>query len=385
MKLKRKWWLAAIGIIVLVLIIIWQPWGYRPGSKDFRPTGFNNTTDLKPDYIQEKKGKITVQIPETYELLHVVIALGEYGSQNEMIFKNTDYYREVKDYFSAYSEHPIVTKVSQSLTKSRGNYNHWKNYTVSYRFEGNKIVHAGNHRVPSQNVFGQNLDLFSDFAEKSDYLEFYRNHQDFYQKQIVQFEAEAPVKKMWSWLESNFPVSYQSHSVFFSPLAGSTPHNTYSFVAKDQDFKEAFMFVQGPDSYYNRFSDKIALGLFNSNFFTEIDHNYVNPLTDKYLKEIVKAFRNLPDWNKQQGYSRIPLTFNEYMTWATFTLFACDNFDQELFDKARDIQEQIMVNSRGFVRYKEFNEKMLELNKNRQPGETVSDLYPAIIEWAGDL
>ncbi|KUK85838.1 MAG: hypothetical protein XE02_1444 [Mesotoga infera] len=100
------------------------------------------------------------------------------------------------------------------------------------------------------------MALFTDFAIKSNYREFYHN-------QIETFKAKALVETMWTWLETNFPVKYDSLEILFSPLASSTPHNTISFAAKGQEFKEAFMFVEGPEPYYSGFPGKKAPGLFN--------------------------------------------------------------------------------------------------------------------------
>lgn len=95
------------------------------------------------------------------------------------------------------------------------------------------------------------MALFTDFAIKSNYREFYHNHAEFYHNQIETFKAKALVETMWTWLETNFPVKYDSLEILFSPLASSTPHNTISFAAKGQEFKEAFMFVEGPEPYYS--------------------------------------------------------------------------------------------------------------------------------------
>ncbi|MEC9489449.1 MAG: hypothetical protein UMU04_00745, partial [Halanaerobiales bacterium] len=176
--------------------------------------------------------------------------------------------------------------------------------------------------------------------------------------------------------------------IMFSPLAGSTPHNTFAFKATNYDYQETFIFVQGLDSYSQSFngglSEEEQRGLFISNLFTEIDHNYVNPATNNYLSEIAPAFSNLKKWNQQQGYSSIPMTFNEYMTWATFTVFAAENFGEKLFKETRRIQELIMIEGRQFKEYDAFNQKLLELYRNKDKDEKLVDLYLEIIAWSAE-
>ena len=186
----------------------------------------------------------------------------------------------------------------------------------------------------------------------------------------------------------NFSAEYDSHRIIFSPLAGSTPHNTFAFKAKNYDYQETFIFVQGLDSYSQSFNGGLSedeqRGLFISNLFTEIDHNYVNPATNNYLSEIAPAFSNFKKWNQQHGYSSITMTFNEYMTWATFTVFAAENFERELFKEIRKIQELIMIEGRQFMEFKAFNQKLLQLYEDKESNQKLVDLYPEIIEWAAE-
>ena len=343
---------------------------------------------MEKNHIEKHRGQLRIEIPKTYELLHIIISLGEYGQSSNMVYKDTDYYQEVQKYFKDYSSHPIVNKLSDSLRNSRSNYNKWKNYSAYYYFKDNKLRANSNYSFYSENNFSSNLDLFSDFAQKSSFLEFYKQHQDFYQSQINQFEKNSMISEIWRWLEINFPAEYDSHRIIFSPLAGSTPHNTFAFKANNYDYQETFIFVQGLDSYSQSFNGGLTQeqqrGLFISNLFTEIDHNYVNPVTNNYLSDIAPAFSNLEKWNQQHGYRSIPMTFNEYMTWATFTVFAAENFEDKLFNETRNIQELIMVQGRQFKEFKAFNQKLLQLYEDKESDEKLVDLYPEIIEWAAE-
>jgi len=388
-KIKGKWfWIIVLFVLSLIILFLWQPWKYTYSTSDLNPVSIVSAIKMEKDHIEQNKDKLRIEIPETYELLHIVISLGEFGQNSPMIYKDSNYYQEVQKYFGEYKSHPIVEKLSYSLAKSRSNYNKWKNYSAYYYFDDNKLSAISNYSFYDENNFSSNLDLFLDFAQKSSYLDFYRQHNSFYQEQINRFESKSMINEIWSWLEINFAAEYDSHRIVFSPLAGSTPHNTFAFKATNYDYQETFIFVQGLDSYSQSFNGELSKdeqrGLFISNLFTEIDHNYVNPATNNYLSEIAPAFSNLKKWNQQQGYSSIPMTFNEYMTWATFTVFAAENFDDSLFNKTRNIQELIMVQGRQFKEFKAFNQQVLQLYEDKESDEKLVDLYPDIIKWADE-
>jgi hypothetical protein len=388
-KIRGKWfWLVVLFVLLLFILFLWQPWKYSYSTSDLNPVSIISEIEMEKEHIEEHKGKLRIEIPEAYELLHVIISLGEYGQSSDMIYKDSDYYQEVQKYFKEYKSHSIVKKMSNSLTNSRSNYNRWKNYSAYYNFENYKLKPNTNYSFYNDNNFSRNLNLILDFAKKSNFLDFYNKQQNFYQSKIDQFKKKSMINQIWSWLEINFPAKYDSHRIIFSPLAGSTPHNTFAFKAKNFDYQETFIFVQGLDSYNQSFSGGLSKeeqrGLFISNLFTEIDHNYVNPATNNYLTEIAPAFSNLKKWNQQQGYSSIPMTFNEYMTWATFVVFAAENFEEKLFKETRNIQELIMIQGRQFKEYKAFNQKLLQLYKDKESDEKLVDLYPEIIKWSAE-
>jgi hypothetical protein len=72
------------------------------------------------------------------------------------------------------------------------------------------------------------------------------------------------------------------------------------------------------------------------------------------------------------------------MTWATFVVFAAENFEEKLFKETRNIQELIMIQGRQFKEYKAFNQKLLQLYKDKESDEKLVDLYPEIIKWSAE-
>jgi hypothetical protein len=44
-----------------------------------------------------------------------------------------------------------------------------------------------------------------------------------------------------------------------------------------------------------------------------------------------------------------------------------------------------MINSRKFIRFREFSEKLLELYEQRGETQTLVGLYPKILDWADTL
>ena len=123
-------------------------------------------------------------------------------------------------------------------------------------------------------------------------------------------------------------------------------------------------------------------GLLSRVVFTEIDHNYVNPTTWDHWFRVGGTFHRRELWNRQNGYADPMSTFNEYMTWAVFLLYAAETYDTAAFEEIKRVTVDSMENRRRFVRFGAFTDAALGLYRSRNEGETIPDLYPAILTWA---
>jgi len=194
---------------------------------------------------------------------------------------------------------------------------------------------------------------------------------------------------MWSWLEEQFPkTKYQSYRIVTSPLIGGS-HSTQRYYThnKTEWFGENVMFICGTDRYdrIDSLTEKQKEGLMSGIVFTEIDHNYVNPATDKFAKLVDSIFSNRNVWTKHGNssdyYGSAVSVFNEYMTHAVFCLYILDVYDKPTAHFVIANREQLMVNRRNFIKFKEFDRELIRLRQEHKDLK-VLELYPFILEWS---
>ena len=344
--------------------------------------GKTKRVDFTENYIKENKGSYKVFSKKTLELVNVGIALSEFGRKDDdLIFKRSDYYKKVLNYFESYKNHPLIDSLNFNLQKNKNDY--YYNITMNanmYSFEGNQIVNKTSFNrmgFGEDNYLKKLLPLFEDFVKKSNFNKFYSDNEEYYQSLIEEYYNLVPVEKMWKWLEIKFPVKHDSYKIYFSPLVNGY-HSTQRY--EDNGFRETAMHINAPileDVYLNKEKEAILSRI----VFTEIDHNYVDPTTDKY-NEITTILSPLSCWNsKRDWYNSSYKTFSEYMTWSIFTLYLYDNFDKDVFEKRNKAIEDFMVSkSRGFIKYKEFNAFVLKWYK-KNPETSLEKLYPEVINW----
>lgn len=344
-----------------------------------------NPAHFDENYIKTNRGKYRVFLPEVHELVNIAVALTNIGRKDSnMVFMETDYYKKVMDHFDPFRDHALIDTLDQHITEvfGRSSYTYYYNIRMNanmYAFEDTKIVNNSPYHTMG---FGGNneletlLPLLEDFAIKSDFKAFYKHNKPYYDELIKTYYELVPIDKMWAWIEERFPQRYDAYKIYFSPLVNGA-HSTQGF--SDNGFKETVMFIDAP-IFKNNYDRKTKEAILSRVVFTEIDHNYVNPTTDNY-PEIASVMEPGRCWNNgTQGYEGGYSTFNEYMTWALFSVYLHDQFDEEIFAKRNAKEAHFMADKRGFIRFREFNDFVLQWYKNN-PETSMEALYPATINW----
>ncbi|HLP95602.1 MAG TPA: DUF4932 domain-containing protein [Saprospiraceae bacterium] len=326
-----------------------------------------------------EKSKIhTIEIPEVQELMFVLFALTPTGQKDSvMINHQSGYYQRVMNYFKPYTQERIVELIDRKITTQ---YNQLRMDASNYQFDAqgklkrSPTIH--NLSWGKRDFLAQYVSELEKFALKSNFRQFYQNNSLFYDSLKTALAAQAPVERQWIWLESHFTQRYHQYHIIFSPLSQGR-HST------NRVKEEVFIFVSGPTE-----GSGISYTLLQARdtrmLFTEIDHNYVNPVSDTYLRDINKAFKSRDKWaaGKYTGsYASAYALFNEYMTWSVFSLYALDNFSKTDYEIIKKRLEDFMIHYRGFVRFDAFNNQLIALYQSRGRPVLISDLYPEMLQW----
>ena len=340
-------------------------------------------------YMRENDGKTLVETPPMYELVNIIIALTKTARADKwMVDKETAYYNEVLKWFDPYATEPFILKFDSIL--QLGGYSRLKMAGYFYRLtKAEKIKKDPIFHLTwddRTNPLKPYIDLVESFAKKSNFMKFYNTHLDLYAHQRKFFSDSANAGNMIQWLRKNFSSSgYNVYKIIFSPLVYANQSADW-FIT--EHFTEAQAHINFPYFYVPRKRKYTPEGIvFNRGtlLFTEFNHSFINPVADKpiYLERINKVMKDRTPWQDsimQKSYSNAYLCFNEYMNWALISLYALDQAPAEDITNIIESTEITMV-GRGFLKFKEFNQMLLNLYKNRQPGQTVADLYPAILDW----
>lgn len=325
---------------------------------------------------------IEVSIPETYELSNIILALTDYGRTDEWeVQKRTTYYNEIIKYFEPVKAHPLLQKVNYSRSL-------WEDYlsfrtdAAAYKFDSNgKLVRMnGFYANKGHNPFDENLDLINDFARKSNYRDFYKAHEPVYSTIVDKYSGYYMLDTMKKFLEKECGIvkemsNNEKYKVMLSPLVGRMNCHRNIDSVTTADFPSLSIALIGNNAA--EINDQAKRAVEIHTLFTEMDHGFINPVTDRYRKEVERKFRN-EYWDRRSGYQGQDC-FNEYMTWAFYDIFV-EKYFPAIADSI-STQWHYQNAQRGFFASNLFSRQVKKLYHRKKPNERLSDLYPELLAW----
>lgn len=345
-------------------------------------------------YQAKYKDKITVEIPEVYELVNIALAMTPTSrASKDLAYQNSDYYKKMRQWFDNFQNHQLLADLDADLKSNSSRYFYLKMDGYAFEFDRKgKIVQNPVYDRASwskTNTLRPYLTQLQSFADETNFRTFFKRNKQTYNEQIDFYRNIADVGEMKGWLDKNFPTSnnYDHYKIIFSPLVS---YNQSTNWFESNNFKELQPHVNFPYpedfkelSEKHKISSKSQTVFRGDIVFTEINHGYINPEAEKYVERISKAISNTDFWvTKEMGknYGGNAL-FNEYMNWGLVCLRFVDYVPRNEQDRLFSIIDEKMTKRRGFLRFAEFDEFLVDLYRNRKPNQTVADLYPQIIEW----
>lgn len=347
------------------------------------------------DFIKINDAKVTIEINEVQELAHVLMAITDIGlKDSNLINHDSEYYDNVIKCFAPYRDHKAVRIVDSLLNESIIYYIFLSSNANGFAFNKNKLIRTNIYTFPAKGVGTVEISEdpmlkyqkeLEDFVIVTDFRRFYAENKPFYDRIKQDYEKYGEIDKQKEWLEKKFDYKINSYRVLTSPLIRGLNATT---TFEDNNFKEMLLYL--PMIRNDKEVTKVLNIAMNSRvIFTEIDHNYVGPLSDKYKGTIDTIFNNRNLWvntsNKSTMHYFNPVkVFDEYMTWGLFILYASDTYanDQNSLKYIIDhINNKMMA--KGFPKSETFNTELYRLY-NENPNNKIEMIYKEILEWCSN-
>lgn len=354
------------------------------------PASAAGPVELPADYVAARRGAAEFETPEAYELASILLMLGPGAeARPNFFFTRSAYHQEVLDWFGPWRDHPAVAAADFTQYGPRAvdnGYLYFRENAFRYGFDaaGDLVLERPLRPLwgyDDRDIFGKNKAAVAEFARASRFREFYAAHASYYAGLRSEFARAIDLKDMNQWLQGQFDGRLDALTVVFSPLTYGF-HSTDAYEDGKQAYREAAMFTGGPHILDVLAEDLRPIELARM-VFTEIDHNYVNPVSER--PEYAARMETFvgPAWVRPEAarsYGNGFAVFNEYMTWAAFLAYARDRYTDARYQQARQLVVDFMEQERGFPRFGAFVAEMERL-RNARSGARLQDLYPPLLDW----
>ena len=301
-----KIFFAFVFSLLLILVAIFFIWPEYVKEK-IAPFANKGSVNISECYLDT----IIVEVPKSYELLQIAFSLTEtFQHDKNLVNKGTSYYKDVDSYFSQYKNHKLISELDKYIKADVYSSSYLSNRLVSLIYdvsEDNRLMCNDMLKFYNPILFKlykkdyfiimENVDLINDFAKKTNFVAFYNAHKSYYTKLIFNFNQLCDFRNMKNWLEHKFQNRVNSYRIIFSPLTGGF-HNTVSIKDEKRGIKQSIMFVCAPDKNLEAKGKdfEIEAAKMARIVFTEIDHNFVNLITDSYSEQLKSAMPRYEAW-----------------------------------------------------------------------------------------
>ena len=348
-------------------------------------------TPLKAKVTLKESKIVNVSVDPRIELLSAVQLLSDYPLLTQSDFQ---YKREMINYFSPFKSHPAVTKF---IEMSKRDFNYEAPPTAML-FLSNppelKIVTSFTDYIIGRAGGKENLESFiealRDFAIKSNFMDFFNAHKDFYALLIKDTETKLGNYKDVAVLESFYGISKNSYNIILTPISA----DGYGPRIEIEPSKFDIYAIIGA-GYIKDNKPIYSPEPLRRLVWHEFSHSFVNPITEKYRNEVnkySKLFLPIKDIMERYAYGEWETCVNEHIIRAVVAKFNEKVIGQDADGVIGQVVGQLVAEKMlsyeveiGFVYIRGIYELLNVYENNRDKYPTFEDFYPEILNYFSEI
>lgn len=288
-------------------------------------------------------------VHEPTEIAWIMAALSPLGRKDgSSIRRDTSYFARLERWFAPHAMHPAVLALGSDFNLPRlvGN-------AADYSFDADERLIKASGAAPlwddaDGDLFARLRTNIEDFSRVSRARQFLRGESGTFRASYEALEASVDIADITNWLESQFPERPPPVQLLVSPLTGGWNWTNLGGPRPR-------VWVPEPKSVAD--ADPVARFITVASVFTEVDHIYVNPVTQTLMQSVETVFAKDRRWATDSAwadYDSGELVFNEYMTWSVFLEYARERMSSMDYELLAAKIVRFMEEGRGFIRFAEF-------------------------------
>lgn len=323
---------------------------------------------------------IEVKVDKRTELMGVLFLNSDYiNEESELVEEcnNKEYRDEIINYFSKFKNEKIFKILNEIYQKYYFNhdapiylilqlnedfsYENLPDYPFKDRLGGDQLILDFLNEIPG-------------FVQKTNFLDFFNSHKDFYQTGINQIKNLIKDYNIVGFI-NNFYKLDLSHVKFTINLMHFATHGNYG-VQYNNEFIANCCLRESNDGNIN-FIDSIDNTL--SLYVHEFSHSIINPLTDKYNDIKLEFFNDIKEEMRELYYWNVETIINEHIIRAIEVIFM--KLEPKIPNNLQCANNYIADNKEIGFKYIETCVNSLEYYiRHKDEYKNFEDYFPQILE-----
>lgn len=336
---------------------------------------FSCTSTLKTKKPTKQK-KFSITVDARMELLGVAQHFSSWAKGGH-IKSQTTYKDDIDQYFEEYDEHPLVDCI-EKLTDAGFTHDAPVRFML-YHGEPPELIQKTDYsnylikRAGEKENLIEFAELLRDFAKKTNFMQFYNNHEALYYTQITEVKNLLKGKEYVQAIEDFFGESKHDYFLILPPLFGGG----YGPIIQTEKGDDIYGVVCPCALKGNRVTFA-CIDYIESIMLHEWSHSFVNPLVDKHYKDFKKSshlFQPIKGMMRKQAYPNWRVTLYEHIVRACETNIRANLYED--FNKTKFLKYQ---EGKGFW-YTNYIDSLLVVYQNRREQyPTLDKFMPSIAE-----
>ncbi|MBI9015213.1 MAG: DUF4932 domain-containing protein [Clostridiales bacterium] len=331
------------------------------------------------DVILEERSGLVVILPRV-ELLAGVLSQTSWMDIAGPSTKGNAYFQELKAFFKDYKDHDAV-KIAEQLTKNGFSYDAPLGFILTLEELPNlENVNGYSDYIINRAGDEKTLEEFRlalrDLSKESNFMEFYNDHQDTYDKCIEASCKNFDEDVIMNWMEDFYGYLHGDYGVVLAP--SMFPGGGYGATITDKNgIDKIYQIVREPGQ--SQGEPKFNTDLFSLTIH-EWGHGFINPIvgenSDKVeLYELNRLYEPVKEKMSRMAYSSVETFLNEQIIRA-LTAYAVRDIKGDSYFKV----EQDYNTNKGFYLTEFTVEQIGDYLENRDIYETLDDFIPVLLE-----
>lgn len=240
----------------------------------------------------KQKNEVIFIVDERTEFFRTIFNLAAADQIDEKMQPcETLYYKEIKEYFKPYLDHPLLTYLLNN-DNVRIDFSAlalmYKNFE-SFEFDIFYFKDL-NHLGLSEKDLNELRPLLQDFYQRTNFKKFFLEHQDYYKNAITKLQAEAEKEQLFEQIESFYQSNRKGlRFIVFVELTNNANNKALSFYEHNNPDIRALVLTNLCDNIQNPTDKNTILTLDNDKrniLCHEISHIFTTNLLERYIGKL---------------------------------------------------------------------------------------------------